>query len=175
MVILNIYLQKIALKIIAYTLSVFFVIDSIISYKIISSFKKETYKHEDNTEEISDMVKDKAEDILMKAESDMIVFSRKLRVKELKMQRKLHYRRKKIYDDLKSTPRELAEKLLIRRNKINIKLQESKEKIKISSEEFTKQVRERFKNKSLLKSRLIDAFPNLKIQDKINYKKDKKK
>lgn len=197
----NIYsiLPGVALKKIAYSLTTIYVIDSIISFKIILSFRKETYRYEDNTEEISSMVKDKAEDMFMKAESDMRVFTRKLRLKELKMQRKIRYTGKKLYSDLKETPKELAEKLSISRQNINIKIQKNKEKInfkiqdakknieqkqkeskenfdqkiqniKISSEEFTKQVKERFKSKSLLKSRLIDAFPSLKIEDKTNRK-----
>ena len=196
----NIYsfLPEIALKIIAYTLSLIYLIDMVISFKIIWSFKKETYKHEDNTEEISNMVKDKAEDMFMKAESDMIVFSRRLRLKELKMQRKLRYTGKKLYSDLK-----IAEKISESREYMNIKVQENKEKInekiqeakenlelkqkeskenleqrieriKVSSEEFTKQVKERFKNKSLLKSRLIDAFPDLKIEEKFEKRYNKK-
>ena len=193
-------LSEIALKIIAYSLSTIYIIDMIISFKIILSFKKETYAQKDNTEEISEMVKDKAEDILMKAESDIIVFSRRLKLKELKMQRKLRYTRNQIYTGLKMTPTEFAERISESRKNINSKLQDSKEKmnmkmkdarsiieqrqkeskknldekmqnIRISSEEFTKEVKERFKNKSFLKSRLIDAFPDLKIEEKIHFKK----
>lgn len=196
-VLVNFYtkLPELVLKIIAYILSIIYTIDMIISFKIIWSFKKEIYEQKDNTEEISNMVKDKTEDILMKAESDMITFTRRLRLKELKMQRKLHYTSKKMYYDLDidkkiSDSRKLMnEKLQINKMKINEKIKEAKEiinlkqkeskenieekieHIKISSEEFTKQIKEKFKQKSLLKSRLIDAFPSLRIEDKFKDKK----
>ena len=41
--------------------------------------------------------------------------------------------------------------------------------IKTTSEEFTKQVVTRFKNKSMLRKRLMEAFPKLEV------KKDRKK
>lgn len=171
-------------KWIAYTLLTIYIIDSIISFVIILSFRKETFKDRDNTEEISNKVKDKTEDILMKASSDVIVFTRKVKLKELKMQRKVHYTGKKVYSIIKTTPKELSQKIVESKNEMDEKIKlakdrieqkqkESKENfeqrvqtIKLSSEEFTKKVRESFKNKSLLKGRLVDAFPNLKIMDK---------
>lgn len=190
------------LKLIAYGLVCIYTIDMIISLKIILSFKKEIYKKQDNTEEISNMVKDKAEDMLMKAESDAIVFSRKMKVRSLKLQRKIaHYTREELSEDFNKDLKELAAKLAKRRANVNEKLQLGKEKIdtrireakanieekqkvskenlenaiqniKMSSEEFTKQVKERFKKESILKSRLIDAFPDLKIR---NEEKNNKK
>ncbi len=202
----NIYsmLPEIALKIVAYSLSVIYIIDSVISFKIILSFKKEIYQQADSTEEISNMVKDKAEDMFMKAESDVIVFTRRLRLKELKMERKIRYTGRKIYSNLKTNPKEFAEKFYESKKQLDQKIQESKELIstkiqvakntieekqklsketleykiqnlKLSSEELTKQVKERFKNKSFLKSRLIDAFPSLKITSKEIFKDKKDK
>ena len=185
----NIYsiFPNVILKIIAYTLALIFTIDVIVSLKIILSFKKETYKKEDNTEEISDMVKDKAEDLFMKTESDIIVFSRRLKAKELKLQRKLRIKGKKFYSDykikekidrskeyidnkLKENKERLLERLQDAKENFDVKHKENIEKkiedIKISSEEFTKQIKERFKSASVLKARLMDAFPDLKIDEK---------
>lgn len=198
-------------------LCVLFVIDSIISFSIILSFKGETYSENDNTEEIGNKVKDKTEDVLMKATSDVIVFSRKLRVTGLKLQRKVRYTRKNLSDVI--SPKELAEKLRIQREHINAKIIAEKEKvsnqiklkraeyemkqkeakelwnrsvqkrkeefsdlskasketidstiknIKTTSEEFTKQVVTKFKNKSVLRKRLMDAFPKLEVKNKKN-------
>ena len=210
--------------IITIVFSVIFVSDCIISFRIILSFKDEIYANKDNTEEIVEKVKDKTEDVLMKAESDAIIFTRRLKVKELKLQRKFkRYTRDKFSENLLQSPRELAEKINKQREILNNKLIQEKEKIdtqvklryseielkqkekkeywtntiqkrrdeleefqksskelvdntikniKMSSEEFTNQVKEKFKAKSLLRSRLMDAFPTMQVKDIKN--KDKK-
>lgn len=202
-------------------LCVLFLIDSIISFTIILSFKGETYSKCDNTEEIGNKVKDKAEDVLMKASSDVIVFSRKLRVTGLKLQRKVKYTRKNLSDVILESPKELATKVRKQRENINSKILSEKERvnnqiklkraeyemkqkeakelwnrsvqkrkeefedlskvsketidttiknIKITSEEFTKQVVTRFKDKSILRKRLMEAFPKLEVKKENNKK-----
>lgn len=207
---INIYsrIPDLIRHIITIFLSVAFLVDCIVSLIIIMSFKGETYEAKDNTEEISNMVKDKTEDILMKAESDAIVFSRKLKVRRLKLQRKVKYDARK-YAGKKVIRKELHELLNKQRKIISDKINDNKEKInynkklleysvmkrkeelesfqknskakienkiqsiKLSSEEFNKQVKENFKNKSILNKRLMEAFPNLQI--KANSKKNKNK
>lgn len=120
-------------------LSILFIIDWIVSFIIISSFKGETYKAKDNTEEISNMVKDKAEDMIMKAESDAIIFSRKLKVTGLKLQRRMKYKRN--LSDTKFTRRELYELITTQREKILKKINENK----IKFEDELKQKREKAK------------------------------
>ena len=183
-----------------------FIIDFTISFRIIFSFKGETYAKMDNTEEISSKVKDKAEDIIMQAESDVIHSVRKIR---LKRERRTRYRRNKIFNSKTYTLRELIDRMndegsllkekiayekekidnLIKSRKlefeakqkeyINNKIQKTRtdfekiqknsiekiNNIKISSEEITKQIKERFGKQSKLKYRLIKAFPDMKISN----------
>jgi len=183
-----------------------FIIDFTISFRIIFSFKGETYAKMDNTEEISSKVKDKAEDIIMQAESDVIHSVRKIR---LKRQRRTRYRRNKIFNSKTYTLRDLIDRMndegsllkekiayekekidnLIKSRKlefeakqkeyINNKIQKTRtdfekiqknsiekiNNIKMSSEEITKQIKERFGNQSKLKDRLIKAFPDMKISN----------
>lgn len=183
-----------------------FIIDFTISFRIIFSFKGETYAKMDNTEEISSKVKDKAEDIIMQAESDVIHSVRKIR---LKRQRRTRYRRNKIFNSKTYTLRDLIDRMndegsllkekiayekekidnLIKSRKlefeakqkeyINNKIQKTRtdfekiqknsiekiNNIKMSSEEITKQIKERFGKQSKLKDRLIKAFPDMKISN----------
>ncbi len=211
----NIYLgiPDLYRHIITIFLSCLFIIDFIISFKIILSFKGEIYSSRDNTEEIGEKVKDKTEEALMKASSNVIVFGRRLKLKELKFQRKVKYTRKKVSTAILETPKELADKINKQKAVINTKIVEEKEKIsskvkmkraeyelkqkeqkqilssivnskkeffeevsknkidstmkniKLTSEEFTKQVKESFKKKSILKNRLMEAFPSLEIRN----------
>lgn len=162
-------------------LVILFIIDSIVSFIIILSFKGETYTSKDNTEEISTKVKDKTEEIIMKAESDAIVFSRKLKVSGLKLQRKAKYTRKKISNAIMLTPKELASQLNNSREKLDSQIKIRKgiinnkiKNIKTSSEEFNNQIKDKFKNKSLLSRRLMNAFPNLEIKPKVKKVANKK-
>lgn len=200
------------LNIISYGLLILFIIDSIVSFLIINSFKNETYKLKDNTEEVSDKVKevtsdmadkliDKTEDMLMKAESNIIVFSRRIKVKGLKLERKVQrYKSQKISESLKYSPNEFIEKLKYNKKLLEYKIIEDKEdlemkikdaktnvdniikekridlenkvsSIKLSSEEFTKQIKDRMQNKSILHKRLIEAFTNVKTKIKLKNKK----
>lgn len=109
-------------------LMVSFIIDVIISFIIIFSFKGATYKSKDNTEEISNMVKDKTEDMIMKVESDAIVLSRKMKVRRLKLQRKVKYTRKQ-YIGKKITRKELYDTINKQRIIFVQKLNDNKEKI----------------------------------------------
>lgn len=127
---INIYskLPDLSRHIIVLILMLIFIIDLIISFIIILSFKGATYKSKDNTEEISNMVKNKTEDIIMKAESEAIVFTRKMKVKGLKLQRKVKYTSKK-YIGKKITRKELYEALNKQRINIVQKLNNNKEKL----------------------------------------------
>lgn len=218
----NIYLSipDLYRHIITTVLSIGFIIDFIVSFRIILSFKGEVDSSRDRTEEIGAKVKDKTEEALMRASSNVIVFGRRLKLKELKFQRKVRYTRKKVSTTILETPKELAEKINKQRIALNNKIIESREKlnskvkmkraeyelkqkeqkqilssivknkkeffeqlskdridntlenIKMTSEEFTKQIKESFKKKSILKNRLMDAFPSLEIKN-LKDKRDK--
>ena len=104
--------NPIVVHIITVILSILFIIDFIISFKIILSFKGEIYSNNDNTEEISEMVrekteelgevvKDKTEDMFMKAESDVRYYGRKFKVKILRKVRYKGHRIAKLLEERK--------------------------------------------------------------------------
>ena len=78
------------------------------------------------------------------------------------MNMKIQENKEKINEKIRETKESIEQKQKISKENIEQKI----ENIRISSEEFTNQVKERFKNKSILKGRLIDAFPDLKIDEK---------
>lgn len=200
-------LSDLTIHIITIILSVGFIIDFIISFRIILSFKGEVYGEKDNTEEIAEKVKDKteelgekvkdkaeefgeaildkAEDTLMRTESDIRYYGRKYKLKFL---RKARYTRNRLEENMPESLSELSNKIRVRQNELEEKIKEGKEKLdvqlklKIAEHEMkqkeralqTKEIVERFKNKSSLRSRLMNAFPNLEvIQEKM--KKQNKK
>lgn len=135
----NIYdkLPEIIRHIITGILFLLFIIDFVISFKIICSFKGETYEKMDNTEEISSKVKDKAEDIIMQAESDAI---RKIRKFKIKSQRKIRYTRKRLLDSKNYNLEDLIKKVQEDRKLLRQRIIEEKskldEQIKIRKQEF---------------------------------------
>ena len=166
-------------------LLIIYTIDCLISLFIIFSFKGETYSQKDNTEEISNKVKDKTEELLMKAESNAIVFGRKVKLGKLRFSRKVKYTRKHLSDAIVYTPKELAEMFKKSKNELEYKLSDSKDKlanqiklrkveIEMKQKEFTYQIKENFKNQSILRKRLMEAFPSLIVIPKINKNKKEK-
>lgn len=194
-------LSDFSLHIITIFLSLLFVIDFIISFKIILSFKGEIRGKKDNTEEIVSKVKDKtdelgelvkdkaeevgeiildkAEDTWMKTESDIRYYTRKYK---LKLLRRTRFTRNRIAEKVPKNINELSKEMAKRRDEIENKIKLSKEKIdeqiKLKMAEYeikqkerilvTKQIVENFKKKSGLKTRLMNAFPNLEIKEKRN-------
>lgn len=181
-------LSNITLHIISVILSITFIIDFIISFKIILSFKDEIRDSKDNTEEIVNKVKDitegvgeiildKAENKWMKTESDIRYYSRKYK---LKLLRKARFTRNRITEKVPRNINEIAQKMAKSREEIEERIMITKNKIdeelklKISKHELkqkerileTKQIIDNFKNKSGLKTRLMNAFPNLEIKKK---------
>lgn len=178
-------------------LGVIFIIDFIISFKIILSFKGEIRDSKDNTEEIVNKVKDKtdelsefvkdkaeevgeiildkAEDKWMKTESDIRYYTRKYK---LKLLRKTRFTRNRIAEKVPQSMNEIAKKIAKSRNKVEERIISTKDRIdeqlrlKIFEYELkqkerileTKKIVEKFKNKSSLKTRLMNAFPNLEIK-----------
>ena len=167
------------------TLSIGFIIDTIFSFNIIAKFKDEVTKEaRDNTEEISEMVMDKAEDIIMSAESKTLEISRDVRYIGLKIQRKVKYTGKKFTTEGDKFVRELANKANNQRTMFAERIKQGRDDvtniIKQGRDEFTNKIKhsredvtirinaliEKFKIKSILNKRLIDAFPHLQINFK---------
>ena len=176
-----------------YVLVGLFFVDTIISLVIINSFKNITFKEMDNTEQISSMVKektseiveeisDKTEDFAMKAASDIIVLGRKIKVKGLKLERNIHRyklseksekRRKDIIDlidKIRYQRKLLSYRAKERAEELIAKIKDEKEKREIRNAEIRKKIEEKvklsIKDKSIWYGRLVDAFPNMKINHK---------
>ena len=181
-------------SIITYSLLAIFSIDAIISFTIISKFKTSTSNVDlsdaDDTENISNYVKEKTEDAAIQLESDIRRTARKRR---LKRQRKvLHFklRANKRIARAKLESKELQEKVTSAiNNKIDSAKKSSKEfeqkintdisqriaNAKLSSEEFSRKIRENFSKRNWLNRRLMNAFPDLEILTKKSRKEKTKK
>lgn len=160
-----------------------FIIDVVISFKVINNFKKsaklvenETVK--DNTEEISKKVKevtteevkeliDNAEVKINEAKEDLEYLNRKINVKLKLVKRNVKFTGKKMYLNWKEI--DLDRKANIE----NLKIEIRKKLKSINNQEYTLKVKEKFlSRKSLLNKRLTEAFPDL--QFKLKNRKSKK-
>ena len=152
------------LYIITTILTIGFIIDFIVSFRIILSFKGSIYNNKDNTEEISNKVRDKTEEIeekikadaetrIMRAESNAIATRRKIKAKALLFERKIKYTRNHTKENIFQNLQELS-----------AKNDDFRKLILEKKEESTRQIIERFKKRSILSKRLMDAFPKLSIK-----------
>ena len=183
------YLPK---SIIAYTLTSIFIVDAIISLTIMSKFKKSTsnidLSEADDTENISNYVKNQVEDKAMEIESDIRRGSRKRRLKRQRKILHLKLRTNKRIARAKLSSKELQKKVTSEINKkldsakksskeleqkINSNIAQRIESAKLSSEEFSRKIKENFSKRNILSRRLMNAFPDVKILSKKS-KKDSK-
>lgn len=191
-------IPEMTLNIISIVLAIIFIIDFIISFYIIASFKNLTYSKKDNTEEISNKVKektnelgekvldkadelgevvlDKAEDTLMKVESRAIHMHRKIKVRKLKIERKIRYTGKIITEKTTKPLKDLSYEIINKKDSIVKSISENKDKIsgqiKASRKIITEQIVETFKKRSILSKRLMDAFPKVSIKNLIGEEDD---
>lgn len=142
-------------------------LDCIVSFTVISNLKNTVdnidLSENDDTENISSFVKDKAEDLAMQLESDI---RKDIRKRKLKKQRKL------LHIKLRTTKKLRLVKIQSQKVRNNILIN-----MKNSSEDFTTKIKTKFAEKSSLNRRLIDAFPDIQILDikqKIKNKINKK-
>lgn len=149
-------------------------VDYVISFAVIYKFKKAVYAEADNTEEISNMVLQVTKDKLEEEKKNAMHVRRKVRLKRLIIKNKIRYNGKRAFNQLKTSPNEIAKRISNKYSEWNIKYQERKnaldnkraefkEKIKLSQAEFNEKVKERFINGSYLRKRLLDSFPRLMI------------
>lgn len=172
-----------------------FSVDCIVSFTIISSLKTTTndldLSEADDTENISNYVKEKAENAAMQLESDIIRANRKRRIKKQRKITHIKLRAKNKLNVLKRNSQDFSNKI---NDKLNIKLSTIKnelnkdftnfkeditkdlpEKLNNMKEELDAKIKEKFSNKSFLHKRIINAFPNLQIKHKINHRISKNK
>lgn len=167
-------LPDIIVHIICGSLTFIFLIDFIISFTVISKLKNTANEidlsEDDDTENISNFVKDKTEDIAMQLESDI---RKNIRKRKLKRKRTFIHTKLKTTKTLKSVKLESKTKRENLTKDINNKISN----IKTSSEDFTSKIKKKFSEKSFLNKRLINAFPDieiLEIKNKIKEKLNKK-
>lgn len=151
-----------------------FSVDTIVSFFIISNLKNTANEidlsQDDDTENISNYVKEKAEDMAMQIESDI---RKDFRKRKLKSQRKLLHM--KLRTDKKIRNAKIQSQKM--RNNITEELSNRLASMKTSSEDLTNRIKLKFSEKSILNKRLIDAFPDvqfLNIKKKIEEKIKKK-
>jgi len=161
---------------IAIVLMVFInIVDYIISFVVISRFKKAVYSEADNTEEISNMVKEVTKEKLEEEKQNVIRTRRRIRLKRLIIKNKIRYNSKQTLRKLDLSSKDIAKSIYDKYNEWNIKYLERKvsfdnkivklrENFRISQEQFAENVKNRFNNDSYLRRRLIESFPNLTIK-----------
>lgn len=161
---------------IAIVLMVFInIVDYIISFVVISRFKKAVYSEADNTEEISNMVKEVTKEKLEEEKQNVIRTRRRIRLKRLIIKNKIRYNSKQTLRKLDLSSKDIAKSIYDKYNEWNIKYLERKvsfdnkivklrENFRISQEQFAENVKNRFINGSYLRRRLIESFPNLTIK-----------
>lgn len=188
------------LTIIVITLLVLIAIDILISFTVIRGFKSLTKNKngekglevKDNTEEIVEHVKNKTEEIseeikekvelkAMETVSNVLYYKRKIKIKTVrKIRSKYYFKLKKLKEELKYQSKLLEYKAEERKEYINKKVKDELEKIEKVAKEKISTVKENrkaeikriYEKKSILHKRIVDAFPNIEIIERI--KKDKK-
>lgn len=151
------------------------IVDYIISFVVISRFKKAVYSEADNTEEISNMVKEVTKEKLEEEKQNVIRTRRRIRLKRLIIKNKIRYNSKQTLRKLDLSSKDIAKSIYDKYNEWNIKYLERKvsfdnkivklrENFRISQEQFAENVKNRFNNNSYLRRRLIESFPNLTIK-----------
>lgn len=137
-------------------------VDTIISFTVISTLKNTANEidlsEDDDTENISNFVKDKAEDIAMQIESDI---RKDFRKRKLKSQRKLLHIR--LRADKKFRAAKLQSQKI--RSDFTKDINNKVNTLKANSEDLTLKIKSNFSGKSILNKRLLDAFPDLQILD----------
>lgn len=184
-------------------ITLLFIADVIISFKVIFNFRKNVKKAEneikDNTEEIVKKVKEETEKRLEETLYDLEEFKYKITLRlhetkkhvvyrSAKLQKRIKKYRTKISEELEETKeklKKLAQKLIDSSNELkknletaSIEWKKSREKSsqnirKLKIEDITNLVKEKFSKDSKFSKRLLKAFPELEVKVKDSNEKDK--
>lgn len=130
------------MRIIIGTILMIFLVDSIISFRIIIGFKNIAREIKDNTEEISEKVRATAEEISDKVKCTTEELSEKVRV----------------------TTEEISSRIREKTTEISNKIRNTTEDFEKFKEEFNIKFREAINNKPALYRRLLSAFPDMQAQ-----------
>lgn len=169
-------IPSLILHIISIFLLVCISIDFIVSSVIVANLKstEADLSAEDDTEAISQYVRDKAEDMAMQLESDI---KRNQRKRKLRRQRNILHLKLKVNRRLTQDYKKTITKTNELKEKISAELTARKEQNKLSRAELTAKLKSKFAEKSFLHRRLMNAFPNFEVTEKLknNYNNRNKK
>lgn len=166
---------------ISIVIAVIYIIDTFISFKIISSFKNINKQAKDNTEEISKKVRETAEDAIVKLTKQREKLIRKMKISRYSIAKNIKYTRinhaYKIKNQQFTILENLKRRIQIIDENIKKSTKEMTEKINAIKEGQIKtrnEIKEKFKDESKLNKRLISAFPDVRQREYTRRKKDKK-
>lgn len=165
-------------------ISVIFITDIILSFTVISRLKKTVkdfdLSDDDDTEKISNYVKDQTENMAIQLESDVRRNTRKRRLKRqrsiLHMKLRTTKKLQKSYDEAVAKSEKLRSDITEKIESAKFSANEKIESVKLSADEYTAKIKSMFSDKSFLNKRLIKAFPNIQftnLKEKLNKKEEK--
>ncbi|MBO5397987.1 MAG: putative ABC transporter permease [Clostridia bacterium] len=158
-------IPSLILHIISIFLLVCISIDFIVSSVIVANLKttEADLSAEDDTEAISQYVRDKAEDMAMQLESDI---KRNQRKRKLRRQRNILHLKLRVNKRLTQDYKETIKRTNEFKDKLSAELNARKEQNKLSRAELTAKLKSKFAEKSFLHRRLMNAFPNFEVTEK---------
>lgn len=164
-------LSETTLNVLTIIFLLIYITDSIISFNIILRFKNLSKQEKDNTEEISNKVKETAEAAMAKLKVEKENLINKIKIKNFTLSPIMNYTRKKY---TRKVTREEITLMKSFKKRIQVIDDRIKEITKDLSEKatnvkdnklFNKVVKEKFVKESKLNKRLISAFPNVEQRE----------
>lgn len=159
-------------------LFVLYLIDTVASLRIISSFKDMTKQAKDNTEEISKKVRETAEATIAKLTKEKELITRKMRIRRYSSLAGGKYTRNSAKYKVKNIEMTLVGKFKNRIQEIDETIKKSakevSDKIKENQLKIKNDLKDKFIKKSKLNKRLISAFPNVEHREYTRKKRDDK-
>lgn len=164
-------LSETTLNVITIIFLLIYVSDSIISFNIILRFKNLSKKEKDNTEEISNKVRETAEAAMAKLKLEKENLINKLKIRNFTLSPIMNYTRKKYTRKVTKEEITLMKSVKKRVQAIDDKIREITKELSDKaasvkdSKVFNKQIKEKFVKESKLNKRLISAFPNVEQRE----------
>lgn len=165
-------------------IALIYLTDTIVSLRIISNFKNMNKEAKDNTEEISNKVRETAEATIAKLTTQKEILTRRMRIRRYSLLKNIKYTRKNYttkIDKIKNEGLTLVGTFKSRIQVIDDNIKRAKkemsEKVKAVKDNQLKlanDIKEKFIMKSKLNKRLISAFPNVQQKDYTRKKKHDK-
>ncbi len=159
---------------------IIFIVDNLVSFNIILKFKNLNKKEKDNTEEITEKVKETAEAAIKRLNTEREELINKIKISRLRLVKNVRYTRKKYQDKIKNQQITLIGTFKVRIQTIDEKirgyakdLSDKISSIRENQLKLRKEIKEKFMKESKLNKRLISAFPNVEQREYTRKKKSK--